>query len=73
MVKSLSSINLEKTIIRELTEMGRIAKTTDLADQITGGKSNQSDRARVAFIAALSPNLTVIDQSDNYNHQRWNP
>ena len=61
-------IGLEKTLIRELSEMGRIARTSDLTDKIMGGKSAQSDRARVAFIATLAPNLTVIEQNDNYFH-----
>ena len=60
--------NIEKIVIRELSEMGRVARVQDLADRLLGGTSNQLDRARVAFIAELAPALTVVDQNDNYFH-----
>lgn len=50
--------NFEKVIIRELSEMGRVARVQDLADRILGGSSDLKDRARVAFIAPqFSPRL----------------
>lgn len=58
--------SLEKVFIRELTEMGRVARVADLADKLVGKKSSQIDKSRVAFIATLAPNLTVIDQNDYY-------
>ena len=60
--------NVEKVIIRTLTEMGRVARVQDLADNLLEGTSNQRDRARVAFIAELAPGLTVVDSNDNYFH-----
>lgn len=60
--------SVEKMFVRKLTELGRVARVQDLADSILGGKSSQLDRARVAFLAALSPNLTVIEGSDTYYH-----
>jgi DNA-binding CsgD family transcriptional regulator len=60
--------SLEKVFIRHLTEMGRVARVQDLADNLLGGTSNQRDRSRVAFIAALAPNLTVIEGNDSYFH-----
>jgi len=60
--------SVEKVIIRELTEMGRVARVQDLADRLLGGTSSQLDRARVAFIAELAPGLSVVDQNDNYFH-----
>ena len=60
--------SVEKVIIRELSEMGRVARVQDLADRLLGGTSNQLDRARVAFIAELAPGLSVVDQNDNYFH-----
>ncbi len=59
---------LEKSFIRHLAELGRVAKVSDLADHIIGRTSNQRERAYVAFIAELSPNLTVINENDNYFH-----
>ena len=58
--------NLEKVFIRNLTEMGRVARVQDLADKILGGTSSQLDRARVGFIAELAPKLTVVEGNDNY-------
>lgn len=60
--------NVEKIIIRELSEMGRVAKVSDLADRLLGSTSSQKDRSRVAFIAELAPGLTVVDQNDYYHH-----
>jgi len=57
---------LEKTFIRTLSEMGRVARIQDLADKIYGRATNQQERAHVAFIATLAPGLTVIDENDNY-------
>jgi len=65
----VSSINsVEKVMIRELSEMGRVARVQDLADKLLDGASSQQDRSRVAFIAELASGLTVVDQNDNYYH-----
>jgi len=58
--------NLEKTFVRTLSEMGRVARIQDLADIIYGKATNAQERAHVAFIATLAPGLTVIDENDNY-------
>lgn len=64
---NIASVNsFEKTVIRELSEMGRVARVQDLADRLLGTTSDLRDRSRVAFIAALSPDLAVIEQNDNY-------
>ncbi len=59
--------SLEKIFIRELTEMGQIARAQDLSDRILGGTSSQQDRSRVAFVAEIAPNITTIDQNDSYH------
>ena len=65
----INSINsIEKTIIRELTEMGRVARVQDLADRMLGKVSDQRERAYVGFIGELAPNLTVVNKNDNYFH-----
>lgn len=56
----------EKLIIRNLTELGRVARTTALADQIYGGTATPIERARLVFISAISNNLTAIDENDLY-------
>ena len=58
--------SLEKTFVRTLSEMGRVARTQDLADKLYGRTTNQQERAHVAFIATLAPGLTVVDENDNY-------
>jgi predicted Zn-ribbon and HTH transcriptional regulator len=64
--KVASIVNIEKTLVRELTEMGRVARVQDLTDRLFDSSSSQRDRSRVAFIAELAPGLTVVDQNDNY-------
>ena len=56
----------KKLIIRTLTELGRIARTTDLADRIYGRKATPAERAKLTFISAISNNLTTIDENDLY-------
>ena len=57
----------EKVIVRELSEMGRLATVADLTAALLGDKaSTPLTRARVAFAATLAPRLTVVDENDNY-------
>ncbi len=56
----------EKLIIRNLTELGRVARTSDLADRIYGHKASSAERANLTFIAAISNSLTAIDENDLY-------
>ncbi len=60
--------SLEKSIIRQLSELGRIARVQDLTDALLGRTSNQRERAHVAFVAELAPGLAVLGESDNYFH-----
>jgi predicted Zn-ribbon and HTH transcriptional regulator len=66
--KVTSVTNLEKIFIRNLSEMGRIARVQDLTDTILGKASDQRERAHVAFIAELAPHLTVVNENDDYFH-----
>lgn len=59
---------LEKQFVRELTEMGRAARVSRLADKVTGDTSTPLEQAHVAFVAELAPRLTVISENDNYHH-----
>lgn len=56
----------EKVIIRTLSDMGRIARIQDLTDSLLAKKSDARERAHIAFIAELAPNLTTVDESDHY-------
>jgi len=59
---------IEKVIIRTLSDLGRAARVQDLTDALLNKATDQRERAHVAFIAELAPNLTVINESDNYFH-----
>lgn len=56
----------EKLIIRNLTELGRVARTTDLAERLYGHKASAAERAKLTFISAISSNLTALDENDSY-------
>ena len=56
----------EKDIVRQLSEIGRLATVADLTDELLGSKASPLARARVQFIATLAPRLTVVDENDNY-------
>jgi predicted DCC family thiol-disulfide oxidoreductase YuxK len=65
--KTEAVAGLEKVFVRTLSEMGRAARIADLADKLYGRTTSQQERAHVAFIATLAPNLTVIDENDHYH------
>lgn len=57
----------EKLIIRNLSEAGRVAKVSALADKIYGRETTTSERAGLAFLASVSSSLTVVDENDRYH------
>ncbi len=57
----------EKIIIRNLAEMGRVARISDLADKIFSHKSTEIERASLNFIGDISSVLTVIPENDKYS------
>ena len=57
----------EKLLIRNLTEMGRVAKIADLADKVYGKNTTASERTGIYFIATFSKNLSVVEENDKYN------
>lgn len=60
--------NVEKAVIRELSEMGRLATVAELTDTLVEKTATPLTRARVAFAASLAPRLTVVDENDNYRN-----
>ena len=57
----------EKLIIRNLTELGRVARTTDLAKRLYGkDEPTAAERAKLVFIASISKALTAVDENDLY-------
>lgn len=58
--------SLEKIIVRNLSEVGRVSRINNLADKIYGKPTNQKERAHISFIASLAPGLTLINETDDY-------
>ena len=56
----------EKVIVRVLSDLGRAARVQALTDQLLGKKSDARERAHIALLAELAPNLTVVNETDNY-------
>lgn len=63
-----SVTTLEKVFIRNLTELGRIARVQDIANRLLAKTADQRECAHVAFIAELAPSLTVVGENDSYFH-----
>ena len=59
--------DIERLIVRDLSENGRVARVQDIAARITGKTPSNETKARVSFVAELSPRLVVINENDNYH------
>ena len=57
----------EKLLVRNLTEMGRVAKLNDLADKVYGKEATASEKAGIYFIATFAKALTIVEENDKYN------
>ena len=57
----------EKILIRNLTEMGRVAKLSDLASKVYGRDVTAPEKTGIYFIATFSKSLTVVEENDKYN------
>ena len=56
----------EKVIIRNLAELGRVARLGTLAAKIYGRPATDSERASLAFLGDISPALTILSENDKY-------
>ena len=56
----------EKLIVRNLAELGRVARVTTLAEKIFGTSASNADRASLSFLADISANLTIVTENDKY-------
>lgn len=57
----------EKLLVRNLVEMGRVAKLSSLADKVYGKKTTAKEKTGIYFIATFSKSLTVVEESEKYN------
>ena len=56
----------EKIIIRNLAEIGRIARTNVLADKLYGRPTSNSEKAAISFLGEISSSLTTLAENDKY-------
>ena len=56
----------EKLLIRNLTEMGRVARISALADKVYGRETTITERTGIYFIATFSQSLSVVEENDRY-------
>ncbi len=56
----------EKILVRNLTEMGRLAKLDTLADKIYSKPATNAEQNGIYFIATFAKNLAVIEENDRY-------
>lgn len=56
----------EKILVRNLTEMGRVARLSDIADKVYGRETKPSEKTGIYFIATFAKNLTVVEENDRY-------
>ena len=57
----------EKLLIRNLTEMGRVARLSDLADKVYGRATTPTEKTGIYFIATFAKGLTVVEENDRYH------
>src|ERR1700741_3391507 len=59
--------DVQATLVSTVNGMGKVARITDLSAALTPDNT-KLDQARVAFLAQLSPELSVIDDNDHFHH-----
>ncbi|MBQ6409921.1 hypothetical protein IJI18_01535 [Candidatus Saccharibacteria bacterium] len=56
----------EKILVRNLTEMGRVARLDALASKIYGKTATAAEQNGIYFIATFAKNLAVVEENDRY-------
>ena len=57
----------EETLLTKLKDSGNVARVNKLANDLLGSESTKIDQSRVAFMAELSPKLSVIPDNDHHH------
>ena len=57
----------EKIIIRNLTEMGRVATIDALSQKIYGRSATTAEKAGLAFLGDISAALAIVEENDKYH------
>ena len=58
--------DVERLIVRDLSENGRVARVQDIASRLVDATASAETKSHIAFVAELSPKLVVINENDNY-------
>jgi DNA-binding phage protein len=58
---------VQATLVEAVNGMGKVARISELSAKLTKDNS-KLDQARVAFLAQLSPELSVIEDNDHFHH-----
>ncbi|MGB4762752.1 MAG: sigma factor-like helix-turn-helix DNA-binding protein [Candidatus Saccharimonas sp.] len=56
----------ERLIVRDLSENGRAGRVQDIAARLIDETPSAELKAHIAFVAELSPKLTLVNENDNY-------
>jgi hypothetical protein len=60
--------DVERLVVRDLSDNGRAGRVQDIAGRLISATPSAQSKAHVAFVAELSPKLTVLNENDNYHH-----
>ena len=63
-----STADVERAIIRDLAENGRVGRIHDVSHRLVGETDAAKHKPHIAFLSELSPKLTVVNENDNYHH-----
>lgn len=58
---------MEKVLVRHLSEMGNAARLSDLTNAVSKGADDRM-KAQIGFMAELAPRLSTLDENDRYFH-----
>ncbi|MEO5949190.1 MAG: sigma factor-like helix-turn-helix DNA-binding protein [Candidatus Saccharimonas sp.] len=60
--------DVERLVVRDLSDSGRAGRIQDIAARIVEGTPSPETKSHIAFVAELSPKLTVLNENDSYYH-----
>jgi hypothetical protein len=65
--KELTNLHdVEAQLAGKLSEMGNVARISDLCNALLDQESTKLDQSRLAFVSELSPGLVVISDNDHF-------
>ncbi len=58
---------VQSVLLDEVNAMGKVARVANLSARLTK-ENTRIDQARISFLAALSPEIAVVDENDHFYH-----